>query len=195
MISKKLVGTLAIAAGLGVSAAALPATDAPAHDAAAATRLEVDLSDRTLSLYHDGEVVKTYDVAVGEPDHPTPEGDFTISRIIWNPAWVPPPNAEWADDKEKKAPDDEDNPMVGAKLFFEYPDYYIHGTDATHTLGEAESHGCIRMDPADVKDLAAWVQKHGGEDRDDAWFQRVGADDDSKHEVGLPDPVSINIHE
>lgn len=195
MISRKLVGTVAIAAGLGVSAAALPATDAPARDAAAATRLEVDISERTLSLYHRGEVVKTYDVAVGEPEHPTPQGDFTISRIIWNPAWVPPPNAKWADDKEKKAPNDSDNPMVGAKLFFEYPDYYIHGTDATHTLGQAESHGCIRMDPADVKDLAAWVQKHGGEDRDDAWFQRVGADDDSKHEVGLPDPVSINIHE
>ena len=157
-------------------------------------RLEVDISERKLHVYHGGSLMNTFDVAVGEPDHPTPKGDFTISRIIWNPAWVPPPNAEWAEDKEKKAPNDPDNPMVGAKLFFEYPDYYIHGTDATHTLGQAESHGCIRMDPADVKELGELVQEHGGENRDEGWFDWVKKDDETKHKVSLPDPVPVTIY-
>jgi lipoprotein-anchoring transpeptidase ErfK/SrfK len=194
MRTKTLVKTIAIAATVGLgSAAALP------HYAPAAAtdevRLEVDISERKLFVYDNGSLRESFDVAVGEPEHPTPKGSFTIDRIIWNPAWVPPPNAEWAEDKEKQDPNDADNPMVGAKLFFEYPDYYIHGTDATHTLGQAESHGCIRMDPADIKRLAEFVQEHGGKDKSSDWYSWVKRDDDSKHEVTLPDPVPVEIHD
>lgn len=191
---KKWFGTTAVLGGLGLTAAAgLPASP-PAESALAPTRLEVDLSERELYLYHGGERVNTYPVAIGEPDHPTPTGDFEIDRIVWNPAWVPP-DTEWGRKRERQDPDDPDNPMVGAKLFFRYPDYYIHGTDAEHTLGEAESHGCVRMEPGEAMDLAKWVQEHGGEARSEAWFERVRADDGSKHEVALPDPVPIVIHD
>jgi hypothetical protein len=33
-----------------------------------------------------------------------PWRDFTIDRISWNPAWVPLPNAEWAEDEERQDP-------------------------------------------------------------------------------------------
>lgn len=155
-------------------------------------RLEVDVSERVLTVHGPDGAVRTYEVAVGEPDHPTPTGSFTIDRIVWNPGWVPP-KAEWAEDEEEKAPNDPDNPMVGAKLFFKYPDYYVHGTHATETLGDAASHGCIRMRPADVIELARMVQTHGGAARDDAWFERVAADDGTDHEVRLPNPVPIEI--
>lgn len=55
--------------------------------------------------------------------------------------------------------------MQAAKICFVEPDYYIHGTDAPHTLGEAASHGCLRMAPADVERPARQVQEHGGERR------------------------------
>ena len=180
-------------------AATVTGASAPVHrggeppSTASAVRLEVDLSERTLLVYHGGELMNTFDVAVGEPEHPTPTGDFSISRIIWNPAWVPP-RSEWAKEESRAAPDDPDNPMVGAKLFFKYPDYYIHGTDAVETLGTAASHGCIRMNPADVESLGRFIQEHGGESRSDAWYERVQRDDESKHEVTLPDPVPIEIH-
>ncbi|MBW3572544.1 MAG: L,D-transpeptidase [Gemmatimonadetes bacterium] len=191
-----MFATTALVAGLGLSGAGLaPAPARDGREGVAPTRLEVDLSERKLYLYHDGEVVNTYDVAVGDAEHPTPEGEFTINRIIWNPGWVPPHGAEWAEDKEEKKPNDSENPMVGAKLFFEYPDYYIHGTDAPHTLGEAESHGCIRMHPDEVKDLAEWVQEHGGKPRDDGWFSWVARDDDSSHEITLPAPVAVTIRD
>lgn len=174
----------------GLSADPLPG---PTNDVAP-VRLEVDLSERTLYVYHAGELMNTFEVAVGEPEHPTPQGDFSIDRIEWNPDWVPP-NEEWAEDKEKQAPDDPDNPMRGAKLFFNYPDYYIHGTDAPHTLGEAESHGCIRMRVGDVMELAEFVQEHGGEKRSDSWYERVQQNDGSEHEVTLPDPVPVSIRD
>lgn len=179
------------------SVAASPPTAASRPGAetgrAAAVRLEVDLSERKLYVHHGGERMNTFEVAVGEPEHPTPQGDFTIDRIIWDPAWVPP-NTEWAEDKEKKGPSDPDNPMEAAKLFFDYPDYYIHGTDAVHTLGQAESHGCIRMRPADVEALAEFVQQHGGEERSGDWYGTVRAREAPTTEITLPDPVPLSVH-
>ena len=187
MSAAAVAGASLLAAGMGV-----PERPAPAA-AVSPLRLEVDLSERKLVVYHGGEVMNSFDVAVGTEEHPTPEGSFRISRIIWNPAWVPP-SSEWAEDESRTAPDDPDNPMVGAKLFFKYPDYYIHGTDAAHSLGTAASHGCIRMNPADVESLGEFIQEHGGEPRSDEWYERVQRDDESKHEVTLPDPVPIEIH-
>lgn len=190
---RRWIGTAALVGGLGMTAMVGLPESAPAEEALAPTRLEVDISEREMYLYHDGKVVNTYSIAVGESDYPTPTGDFEINRIEWNPNWVPP-NTEWGREREKKDPNDPENPMVGAKLFFQYPDYYIHGTDATHTLGEAESHGCIRMDPAEVLDLAKWVQEHAGEGRSEAWFREARQDDESEHEVRLSNPVPVEIH-
>lgn len=195
--SRYISWTIPLAAMLALGAATpQPAVStAPvvgAEEPLESTRIEVSLSERKLYVYTDGSVMNTFDVAIGHPDHPTPTGEFTIERIVWNPGWVPP-KVEWADGKTKKAPDDPDNPMVAAKLFFKYPDYYIHGTDEPETLGEAASHGCLRMNPVDVKNLAEFVQTAGGEPRDDAWFERVQRNDGSDHEVTLPDPVEITI--
>jgi lipoprotein-anchoring transpeptidase ErfK/SrfK len=192
-MKRRWIGTAALLGGLGMTAMVGLPERAPASEARGPTRLEVDISERQMYLYHDGRIVNTYAIAVGESDHPTPRGDFAINRIEWNPNWVPP-NTEWGREREKRDPNDPENPMVGAKLFFQYPDYYIHGTDATHTLGEAESHGCIRMDPDEVLDLARWVQEHAGEDRSESWFREARQDDESEHEVTLSDPVSIQIH-
>lgn len=159
-----------------------------------AVRLEVDLSERTLYVYHGGELMNTFAVTVGEPEHPTPTGEFSIARIIWNPAWVPP-DVEWAEGESRKSPGDADNPMQGAKLFFKYPDYYIHGTNAPRTVGTAASHGCVRMREADVLSLARFVQEHGGEARSDAWYNEASRDDRSKHEVSLADPVPVAIRD
>ena len=193
-MSKKWFGTAALIGGLGMTAMVGLPERAPASETLAPTRLEVDISEREMYLWHEGEIVHTYPVAVGEPDYPTPKGDFSISRIEWNPDWVPP-NTEWGNKREKQDPNDPDNPMVGAKLFFEYPDYYIHGTDATHTLGQAESHGCIRMDPNEVLDLAKWVQEHASESRSESWYREARQDDETMHVVKLSDQIAIDIHE
>ena len=184
---------VALVGGLGTTAAVGLPERAPAEEALAPTRLEIDISEREMYLYHEGEIVNTYPVAVGQPEYPTPTGDFEIDRVEWNPDWIPP-NTEWGNKREKKDPNDPDNPMVGAKLFFEYPDYYIHGTDATHTLGEAESHGCIRMDPQEVKDLAKWVQEHADEERSADWYEEARQNDETMHIVKLSDPVPVDIH-
>lgn len=136
-------------------------------------RIEVDLSAKMLSIYDDAGRLETYRVAVGTDEHPTPEGTFEVRKIIWNPSWVPPPDAEWAEDETRKEPGDEDNPMKVAKIFFDEPDYYIHGSDATDSIGSEASHGCLRMDPDDVAELARRLMEQGGEGRSADWYERI----------------------
>jgi lipoprotein-anchoring transpeptidase ErfK/SrfK len=52
--------------------------------------------------------------------------------------------------------------MRGVKIFFRAPDYFIHGTNAPGSIGEAASHGCIRMTEADATNLARRIERAGG---------------------------------
>src|SRR5206468_2795920 len=79
--------------------------------------LTADISTRTLTVRRNGDVVKVYDIAVGSGKHPTPTGAYSIRRIVWNPAWIPPDRA-WARDKVPQGPGDPDNPMKVVKIFF-----------------------------------------------------------------------------
>ncbi len=158
-------------AGLPVFDAAGPAAFVEAKPRSTFA-LEVDVSERRLYVKEDGEVVRSFQVAVGRPGNPTPRGSFRVRHMIWNPRWVPP-DADWAKEKSAKAPGDPRNPMGRVKIFFREPDYYIHGTRELDSLGQAESRGCIRMRNSDVVSLARLVMSKGGTPRDPSWFRRV----------------------
>ena len=134
--------------------------------------LNASLSARKLTVMRDGEVVKEYDVAVGQPQHPTPTGSFMVRKIVWNPAWIPP-DAKWAQGKKPAAPGHAKNPMKLVKIFFQEPDYYIHGTDAIESLGAEASHGCLRMDPNDAGEVALLLMENAGAARDWDWVKGI----------------------
>jgi lipoprotein-anchoring transpeptidase ErfK/SrfK len=140
--------------------------------AAAELRLEVDLSDRNLRAIVDGEVIREYAVSVGKDSYPTPQGEFKVRKVVFNPAWKPP-DSKWAKGKTAKPPGHPDNPMKLVKMFFREPDYYIHGTADDDSLGGAESHGCIRMNKADVEELTKLVMAHGGKPMPEPWYRRI----------------------
>jgi lipoprotein-anchoring transpeptidase ErfK/SrfK len=135
-------------------------------------RLTVSLSQRRL-LVQDGEqTVREFGVAIGSRAHPTPTGNFSIRRLVWNPGWVPP-KAKWAKGKQPEEPGSARNPMQAVKIYFKEPDYYIHGTNDQQSIGTAASHGCLRMTPEDAAELGAYVMEHGGQPREESWFRRV----------------------
>ena len=190
--SGRLAGVMAIAASLGAAAPA-HASDGPARVRGEGFYLSVDLSERTLYVMRGGEQVGSYPVAVGQPRHPTPTGRYRIHHLVWNPRWVPP-DAHWARGRRPRDPGDPRNPMGRVKLFFKDPDLYIHGTHEVDSLGSAESHGCLRMRNADAVALARTVMRNGGSPRDPGWFRRVVQRMTSTREVGLSDPVLLEIH-
>ena len=155
--------------------------------------LTADLSARMLVVKHGDTTLKTYPVAVGQEKYPTPPGSYTIRKIVWNPSWHPPPGADWAKGKSAKEPGDPRNPMKVVKLFFKEPDYYIHGTGDVESLGSAASHGCLRMDPTDVADLAKLVMDHGGQPHDENWFWRILHSRREEKVVYLDNSVSLTV--
>ena len=137
------------------------------------------------------DTLKIYDVAVGTAQYPTPTGNYRIRRIVWNPSWTPP-NSPWARGKKPRGPKDPGNPMKVAKIFFKEPDYYIHGTGDTNSLGWEASHGCLRMHPDDVARVAQYVMNAGGVAHDWDWVKRTLHIGETRT-VNLRRPVPIYV--
>lgn len=195
-IKRFWLAALAILGVIGVAgffASTRANADNDTSTTAADFRLVIDLSSRTLSVVEGGSVTATYPVAVGRPSYPTPKGSFAIRRIIWNPKWVPP-DSPWAKNKKPTPPGDPRNPMGLVKMFFQEPDYYIHGTHEVDSLGQAESHGCIRMRNGDVVSLAQRVMAAGGKPVEDGWIHRLINRIRSTREVHLSNAVPVEIH-
>ena len=87
------------------------------------------------------------------PATPRPRASSACRRMQKNPTWNVP-NSEWAGDLAGKTipGGDPDNPLVARWIGFN-GSVGFHGTKEAGSLGQAASHGCVRMDPADVKDL------------------------------------------
>ena len=179
-----------------VTAARYASTSAaPAAKAAAAgpsLRLTASLSNRKIYLEEKDEVVLSFPIAIGLPQHPTPTGSFLIRKIVWNPSWIPP-DEKWARRDRPRAAGDPANPMRLVKIFFRPPDYYIHGTPYVGSLGRAASHGCLRMDPVDAAEVAQYVMEHGGQPRNENWFWRVIHARSETRTVNLRNPIPMTI--
>jgi lipoprotein-anchoring transpeptidase ErfK/SrfK len=155
-------------------------------------RIEVDISARELHVYRGGQRVETHPVAVGTEEWPTPTGEWTIGQVVFNPEWIPP-DQEWAEDEERKAPGDPENPLGRAQLVYSPPNT-IHGTNAPESIGHAASHGSIRVTNEVAVQLARQVMDAGGAQRDDAFFRRVEQNQTQRESVNIPNPVPIRVH-
>ncbi len=166
----------------------MPDTAAPVSD----MRVEVDLTSRQATLFKGSQQVATYPVAVGSSEWPTKTGQWTISQVVWNPEWVPPTDESWAQDEERKAPGAADNPLGRVQLVYD-PPRTIHGTNQPSSIGQAVSHGSIRMRNADAIALAKRLMEAGGAGKDEAWYTRTQQNRTVKEIVQLPTGISITV--
>ncbi len=95
----------------------------------------VSITNRTLTLRKNNDIVKTYPIAVGRILHQTPTGEFVIINKAPNPGG--PFGTMWMSLSKKH--------------------YGIHGTNDPSSIGKAVSKGCIRMYNEDVNELASIV--------------------------------------
>jgi lipoprotein-anchoring transpeptidase ErfK/SrfK len=115
--------------------------------------LTVSRDQKRVRLFKRGKLVKTYTVAVGSPQYPTPTGQFVVQTMQKNPTWSVPKSA-WAGDLQGTVipGGDPRNPLVARWIGFN-GSVGFHGTASAGSLGTAASHGCVRMAPPDVIDL------------------------------------------
>lgn len=158
---------------------------------ASTMRVEVDLNARKLSLYEGGSRVATYSVAVGSTKWPTQTGEWTIQQVIFNPEWVPP-DESWAEEREPKKSGAPNNPLGRAQLVYDLP-RTIHGTNQPSSIGQAVSHGSIRMSNTEIVALAKRIMSANGAAKDDSWYARAATQRTEKQVVDLPTPVPIKV--
>lgn len=95
--------------------------------------IHVDVEQKRLTLFRGDELLRTYTVATGAWDTPTPVGVFTITHRF-------------------------SGQMCGFGTCFlglnvPWGNYGIHGTNKPESIGYNASHGCIRMNVADAEEL------------------------------------------
>jgi lipoprotein-anchoring transpeptidase ErfK/SrfK len=117
------------------------------------TVITVDKAHFKLRLFKRLKFSKSYMVAVGQPQYPTPSGLFHIADKQVDPVWSVP-NSPWAGELQGTTVDGGSaaNPLK-ARWMGIVNGVGIHGTGEDSSIGSAASHGCIRMHVPDVKDL------------------------------------------
>lgn len=121
------------------------------------------LDRRELQLHRDGEVVREWPVAVGQPSHPTPTGVFTVGAKRVDPTWTNPAPNGWGADLPEVVGPGPDNPMGPRAVNWNRngSDTLIrfHGTNEPSSIGTAASRGCVRMFNDDVIELYELVPR------------------------------------
>lgn len=97
----------------------------------------INVSKRNLEVYNDGQLYKTYRIAVGKSQTPTPVGE-------WNVVWK---DYDWGTGFGTR--------WMGLNV--PWGIYGIHGTNKPWSIGQFASHGCIRMRNKDVEELFEWI--------------------------------------
>jgi len=127
--------------------------------------LILDRRQRLLRVMDHGKEVRRYPVAVGMPGWETPVGQFTVMEKTANPKWEHPANGQ-------VIPPGPNNPL-GSRWIGFYRDCRgrsgfngqehlvvkgcvtagFHGTPNRASVGQAVSHGCVRLFDEHAKEL------------------------------------------
>jgi lipoprotein-anchoring transpeptidase ErfK/SrfK len=107
-----------------------------------------------LALFNGEKAWRSFRVATGTAQYPTPTGSFRIVDMQRNPWWRPP-DSDWAKGL-KPIPPGPGNPLGTRWMGITAPGVGIHGTPDPASIGYSASHGCIRM----LIPEATWLFDH-----------------------------------
>lgn len=155
-------------AGLLVLGAMLAAADA--GRAAERVRLVLDRRARQLRVLDGERELRRFPVAVGRPGWETPVGEFAVIELVPEPIWEHPATGE-------QVPPGPANPLgsrwIGfhrdcqGRRGFNGREHLVvegcvsagfHGTPQRSSVGQAVSHGCVRLYDEHVRELYELVR-------------------------------------
>ena len=109
-------------------------------------KLLIALSDRRVYVYREAQLVTSYPIAIGQSGWETPIGSFQVLEMQRDPKWQHPITGE-------VVPPGAANPLGKRWIGFlaeGHTQIGFHGTNQEELIGQAVSHGCIRMRNRDV---------------------------------------------
>jgi lipoprotein-anchoring transpeptidase ErfK/SrfK len=113
----------------------------------------------SLRLFDGTTLERSFGVATGRSQYPTPSGIWEIVDKQRNPWWYPPTSSEWAKGL-KPVPPGPGNPLGTRWMGLNAAGVGIHGTPDDASIGYSASHGCIRMHVPDAEWLFDHVDYH-----------------------------------
>ncbi|CAG0976210.1 putative L,D-transpeptidase YnhG [Geobacteraceae bacterium] len=127
----------------------------------------INIPDRTLYHFRNGEVDRMFAVAVGKPKPPnnpekrawhTPTGSFRIVGKVKDPTWRVPLSIQKEMEEQGKevktvVPPGAKNPLGKFALKTSIPGILIHSTNIPESVYGFSSHGCIRVFPEFMEEL------------------------------------------
>jgi lipoprotein-anchoring transpeptidase ErfK/SrfK len=143
-------------AGAGARTVALPVTATNPKTTKFGKAIVVVLGQKRIYLWDGTKIVKEYRCAIGKAQYPTPTGTFYIGRKVKNPTWTRP-NSAWAKGMPAYIGPGPSNPL-GTRALYVYnksgdTGVRFHGTTNLGSVGQASSHGCMRMVRKNVEDF------------------------------------------
>lgn len=122
---------------------------APLSQRKAQRSLVIRLNQRRVYVYENDNLMVSYPVAIGKGGWETPKGEWKVDQMLRNPSWQHP----WTGEIVPPGPD---NPL-GRRWIGFWSDGVnaigFHGTPNENLVGQAVSHGCVRMKNAHIDAL------------------------------------------
>lgn len=114
----------------------------------------LNVPERRLYLFRNGELLQTHAVAIGKSDWLTAIGSFHVARLTKNPVWTPPRSMiEREGVKDDPVPPGPENPLGDRWIGWSAPGFGFHSTNSPRSVGGVVSHGCVRLYPEQAKAL------------------------------------------
>lgn len=122
--------------------------------------IHISLSDRFLTVAEEDKPIAAFPIAIGTPSLPTPKGKWRIYGICVMPSyrWDPGVLSHGVRTSTfKMLPPGPNNPVGVVWCALNKSGIGIHGTNNPDSIGNAASHGCMRVANWDVSRLAKLI--------------------------------------
>lgn len=161
------------------------------------TRVVVNIPAFRMDVFQDGSLVKSYQVGIGYPEFPLPQGLRKAQQIILNPTWTPP-DEPWVAKMKGVAPGEtveagsRDNPLGPIKIPIGLPSL-IHGGKAPAKIGKFASHGCVGLTNNQIKDFSMLLAKASDTDLSQQKVDEILKNKTKTETVKLNESVPVEL--
>ena len=151
-----------------------------------------------MDVFDNGQLVKSYKIAIGYPEFPLPSGMRKAETIIFNPTWTPP-DEPWVEAPGSKVKvgetvkaGDKLNPLGPLKIPIGLPSL-IHGGKNPAKLGSFGSHGCVGLTNSQAQEFAKLLAQIGGASIDNAQIAEYEKNKTETKNVKLQKAVPVDL--